>query len=157
MSRAISINAPGAGDWIMERCEGVFRPGMDHSLSNHRDGQILGGFVLSGYLGASIAVHTAGAVRDWCSRDLMWMVFHYAFRQLKCSKMIAPVASDNHHALLLDLRAGFHLEAVIKDALAPGRHLMLLTMGLEDCRWLRIIPQSYLPGDVARRVVGDGR
>lgn len=150
MAREIRINAPGAGEWIMERCGGVFHPRLDHSLSTHRGDALLGGFVVTSYLGASMAVHDAGATRDWCTRDLLWMLFHYVFVQLGCQKLIAPVESSNVHALDVNLRAGFRLEAVLRDALAPGNHLMLLTMGSTECRWLRIIPQQYFPGSVVR-------
>lgn len=152
MRKEILINAPGDGDWIMNRCEGVFRPALDHSIANYRSGEIQGGFVLCQYLGNSIAVHTGGKDPRWCSRDILWMLFHYAFRQLRCQMLIAPTPSDNYHALELNLRVGFHPETVIRDALAPGRHLMVLTMEARNCRWLRLIPQSYLPGGLARKV-----
>lgn len=154
--REIRIDAPGAGEWIMRQSEGAFHPGVDHSFSTHRNGDLLGGFVTIGALGRSITIHDAGQSRDWCTRDLLWMVFHYAFCQLGCTKVIAPVASDNHRALALNLRAGFRLEAVIRDAVAPQRHLMLLTMGVAECRWLGIIPQSYFPGDVVTGLARHG-
>ena len=152
----IRIDHPGDGEWIMKRLDGTFNAACYHSIAMHRNGCIAGGFVVGDYLGASVAVHMAGDGARWCSRELMWMVFHYAFRQLGCSKVLAPVASDNWRALELDLRAGFRLEAIVRDALAPGRHLMVLSMGLADCRWLDYTPQQYFPGAVARRVGRDG-
>ena len=65
--------------------------------------------------------------------------------QLGLRKLIAPVASTNHIALAQDLRAGFRLEAMLRDA-APDGHLLLLTMAREDCRWLRIKPSRYKDG-----------
>lgn len=152
MSKEIRIDAPGAGEWIMEQVGGVFRPEYDHSIASYRDGKLLGGFVLAAYMGNSIAVHDAACDPRWCSRELMWMLCHYVFRQLNCKKLIAPVPSDNTHALELNFRAGFRLEAIIKDALAPGLHLLLLTMEATSCRWLDILPQQYFPGGIARKV-----
>lgn len=151
--RKIRINHPGAGEWIMERAGGVFRPDMDHSLATYRGDEILGGFVLSQYLGNSIAVHDAGCDPTWCPRELLWMMFHYVFRQLNCGLLIAPTQSDNYRALALNLRAGFRLETVICNAVAPGVHLMVLTMDAGACRWLRVItPQSWYPGEIMRKV-----
>ena len=140
--RRIRVNGEGDGAWVMDQVDGTFLPGSDQSLMATRDHARLGGFVLSAYLGASMTVHMAGTDPRWCSRDLLWMVFHYAFVQLGLRKLIAPVASTNHVALAQDLRAGFRLEATLRDA-TPDGHLLLLTMTREDCRWLRIKPSRY--------------
>lgn len=145
MAKQIRIDGEGDGAWVMRRAGGSFNPATDHVLLNLRDGERLGGFVLCGYLGASLTVHMAGDDPRWCSRDLLWMLCHYAFVQLGCRKLIAPVCSRNHNALAQDLRGGFRLEAVIRDAYPDG-DLMLLTMTRDSCRWLRVIPQSYRPG-----------
>lgn len=149
MSRRILINEPGAGEWIMAQVGGRFSPERDHAISNHDGSEILGGFVLASYLGASIAVHMGGKAPGWCSRDLLWMVFHYAFVQAGVHKVLAPVPSDNHTALSQDLRAGFTVEATIEDALSPGVHLVVLSMTRERCRWLRIKPKAYRPGSAS--------
>lgn len=142
----IRINHPGDGDWIMGRCEGVFRPGLDQSITAYVDGELQGGWVFCQYLGNSIAVHDAGRTRRWCSRDLIWMGFHYAFVQLGCGKLIAPTPSDNYHAIAINTRAGFKLEGILRDAVAPGRHLLLLTMEAGGCRWLDIKPTTVVVG-----------
>ena len=139
----IRINAEGDGEWIMGLCGGVFRPGVDQTIVNYRSGERAGGFALSDYMGHSIAVHMAGTSPRWCSRDLLSMVFHYGFVQLGCGKMLAPVASDNYRALELDLRAGWQIEAVLRDVLAPGRHLMVLGMTRESCPWLKRPVKEY--------------
>ena len=127
----------------MDQVEGVFTPGWDHSLMSVRDGRRLGGFALCHYLGASMTVHMAGDDPRWCSRDLLWMVMHYAFVQLGCRKLVAPVRSTNHPALAQDLRAGFRVEATIRDAY-PDAHMLLLTMTKDTCPWLRLRPSGYI-------------
>ena len=157
--RDIRINEPGAGAWIMKRVEGHFLEGVDSSISTHDDeGKIRGGFAFCDYLGASMTVHMAGNDEKWCSKDLLWMAFHYAFVQLNVRKLIAPVASNNYHALAIDLRGGWQLETVIEDAY-PDAHMMVLTMTRDTCPWLGIIPQQYFPGDMVRAMQGarDGR
>lgn len=141
--KRILINHPGDGAWIMERVGGRFVPGHDHSLANHDDTGLLGGFVFNNYVGNAIFVHDAGRAKTWCSRDLMWMLFDYAFHQLGVQKVIAPVAADNIHALELDLKAGFQIETAIADAVAPGVSMLLLSMEATNCRWLRLRSMNY--------------
>lgn len=139
----IRIDESGAGQWIMDRCEGVFRPDMDHSFSSHDGERILGGFVLNQYLGASMSVHMAGDDKRWCNRELLWLVFDYAFNQLGCTKMLAPVRSDNYVAISQDLRAGWHLETVVRDVYAPGVHMLILGMTKATCPWLAYQPKTW--------------
>ena len=145
----IKINEPGVGQLLMDHVHGNFREGVDQVISTHSgSGELMGGVVYEHYWGNSIAMHSVGLTPRWCSRDMMWMMFHYPFRQIGCGKVIATVRSDNLRALSIDFRAGFKLEATIKDAVAPGVHLMVLTMSVAECRWLKLSPQQYLPGGI---------
>lgn len=144
--KEIRIDEPGAGEWIMTRAEGFFTPECDHSIANYRSGKIVGGFALTGFLGASATVHMAGDDPRWCSRDLMWMVFHYAFVQLRVRKVLALVRSDNYPALAEDLRAGFMPETIVSDVY-PNAHMMILSMTRDRCKWLRVTPRQYRPGN----------
>lgn len=127
----------------MELCGGRFRPDCDHSLATFEGEKFLGGFVACEYMGNAIAIHDGAVDPRWCSRDLLWMLFHYVFRQLGCHKAYAPTPSDNFHALELNLRAGWRWGHVLENALAPGRHLVLLEMEPSYCKWLRIMPKQY--------------
>jgi hypothetical protein len=109
----------------------------------HMGDELLGGFVLSDFTGACAAVHMAGERPGWCSRDLLWMLFDYAFYQLGCLKLIALVHSDNYLALSLDLRAGWRIETLIEDLYGPGVHAFVLYMKPEFCRWLDHRPKGW--------------
>lgn len=153
----IKINAPGAGDWIMKRVQGVFTPVYDNSFSVHRDGEIIGGFAVCTYLGNSATVHTAGEGVNWCPRDLLWLVFDYTFNQLNVGKLIAPVRSDNYKALSIDLRAGWHLETMISDLYAEGVHGFILSMTRDTCPWLKLKPRAWTSniGPVVSKAPGE--
>jgi len=144
MTRDIRIDAPGAGEWVMQRVEGYFTPGLDHSFTRYRDEQIMGGIVLCQYLGNSMTAHMAGEDKYWCSRELLWMVFHYGFEQVGCTKMLGPVRSDNYRALEMDMRGGWELEAVIRDVYEPGVHMMVLSMTKDSCPWLKYQPRRVV-------------
>lgn len=147
--KPIRINAKGDGEWIMERCGGAFRPGVDQSMCRYDGEERLGGFVFTHFLGSSIAVHSAGERHRWVSRELIWMLFDYAFNQLGTSMILAPVASDNYPALIMDMRVGFTLQATIRDAYEPGKHLMILALTKRDCRWLSLKPRQHIAGKIA--------
>jgi hypothetical protein len=149
--RDIRINEPGAGEWIMARVTGSFLPSHDHSFATYRDGRIVGGFAMCHYLGASATIHMAGDDEHWCSPDLLWMVFDYAFNQLGMRKLIAPVRSNNYLALSQDLRAGWFPEAIIRDAY-PDAHMFILTLTRERCRWLKVKPKRWMTGEQARKL-----
>src|SRR5215467_13442449 len=98
----IRVDAPGAGDWIMERAGGHYVPVFSHSLSSHDvdlpTGRevMLGGFVLTDYIRrASAVVSMAGEGPGWCTRQLLVALFEYAFRQLGVRKLFALIRSDN--------------------------------------------------------------
>lgn len=152
----IRIDAPGAGEWVMSRVTGVFTPGWDHSFTVHDGDQILGGFVLCHYLGASATIHVAGVEgENWCSRELLWMVFDYGFNQLNCQKLIAPIKSTNFKSLSVSLRAGWTVEAIIRDVY-PDAHMFILTMLKETCPWLDYKPQHWRSGSEDKETPNGG-
>ena len=120
-------------------------PGFDHTFTTHRGDDILGGFMLCQYLGASMTIHMAGDDPRWCSKDLLWITFDYAFVQLGLRKLIAPVRSDNYAALALDLRAGWHIETIIRDVYDTA-HMFVLTMTPDTCPWLKLKPRNWVRG-----------
>ena len=141
----IRIDEPGAGEWVMSQLGAHFTPVWDHSFTTHEGDKLLGGFVLSHYIGGSITCHMASQDPRWCSRDLMWLIFDYAFHQLHCHKMLVALASDEHKIIEMDMRAGWQLEAVIRDAFAPGKHMLILGMTEATCPWLKHKPRAWVP------------
>lgn len=141
--REIHINHPGDGDWIMLRVGGVFNEKTDHTVAVHRDGRTVGGVVFTGYLGASIMLHMAGVEDNWATRDFLWMVFHYAFVQLGCRKVLGLVSSSNARALSIDARLGFIPVARVDDVYPDGSDLVILGMDKSQCKWLRLKPRHY--------------
>ena len=86
--------------------------------------------------GGSIHIHTAVADRKYVTRRAIQAVFEYPFIQLGVKKLIGIVNSENAAALSLDLRLGFQIETVIKDAYERG-DMYILSMTPEQCRWIR--------------------
>jgi hypothetical protein len=139
----IRINAPGAGEWIMKEVGGIFVPGCAHSLSLHSDGEVLGGFVLDGFTGVCACVHMAGKRPGWATRDLLWMLFDYAFNQLRVTKLLALVRSDNYTSMAQCLRSGWRVETLVRDMFGDGVHALVLYMTCDTCSWLKIHPKGW--------------
>lgn len=86
--------------------------------------------------GGSIQIHTAISDPKYVSRQAILAIFEYPFLELGVKKLLATVNSENAAALSLDLRLGFQIETVIKDAYEMG-DMYILSMTLDQCHWLR--------------------
>lgn len=100
-----------------------------------QNGEIICGVVLEDYNGANASIHVAGIGRKWCSRRFLNAVFDYTFRQLKLKRLTGLVAQGNDAALRFDLKLGFRIDHILKDA-HPDGDIYLLVMRPEDCRYL---------------------
>ena len=104
-----------------------------------RDGRLIGGVLYEGYTGpgGSVEMHVAGVGRTWLTRRMLRLAFHYPFTQLECKVIYGRVPSWKPEALRLDLKLGFTLEYVMKDA-APQGDYYLVAMREAQCRFLEI-------------------
>lgn len=137
MTKTIRVDHPGSGARIAELTQGFFHEGVDHCLATYDGDRLLGGFIVSAYYGNTIFVHDGADGPAWCTRELLWLLFGYIFGQLGCATAYAPIRSDNYPALSMAMRAGWKLEHVLMDAVAPGMHVMLLRMSAAECPWFR--------------------
>ena len=112
MSKIIRINHPGDGQWVMDRCHGVFQTDYDNVIATARaeDGMMLGGVVVTSYLYGAVCMHMAGTGGNWGTPDFLWMVFDYTFNQFGCRKIIGLVDAENELALAIDRKLGFREE-----------------------------------------------
>lgn len=97
-------------------------------------GDLIGVVGFDGYNGASVMMHVAGR-GNWCTRSMLYATFHYPFVALRCKMVIGLVPSGNHAAIHFNKRVGFTVMNEIEGA-HPDGSLLLMTMRLEDCRWL---------------------
>jgi RimJ/RimL family protein N-acetyltransferase len=123
------------GAWVYQRVGGMYLPQISQAIGVERDGEIIGGVVFEGWNGASMKIHVAGEGKYWMTREFLRTIFGYAFLQHKAKKLIGVVESTNTKALRFDLKIGFRVEAVIKDAAENG-DLLLLTMTKDQCRFI---------------------
>lgn len=101
------------------------------------DGEVLWAAVYEEYHPkGSIRIHIAISNPKFVTRRAISEVFEYPFYQLGVKKVIGIVDSANTAALTFDLRLGFGIEAIVKDAYDMG-DMYILSMTQEQCRWLR--------------------
>lgn len=135
MTRRVLVDNERVGRWVCERTGGSHDQNTI-GIGLERDGELIAGVLFDNYLGGSICMHVASdGSKNWMTREFLFKVFHYPFKQLGVSVIIGLVDSTNAAALSFDQALGFVLEHSIPGA---GRHgdLVILTMRPAQCRFL---------------------
>ena len=130
------------GDAIARAVPRNYNPAVDPVISRSKDGKLLGGVIYEGYTGSCIFAHQAAFDKRWLSRDMLWMLFHYPFIQLKCKKLCGTIPSGNTALLAFNAKLGFKVEHVIEDGYPDGG-MMILSMKRDECRWLDIKQRTF--------------
>lgn len=103
-----------------------------------QDGELIGGVIIDGILeGARCSVHCAGKGKRWLTRELLFVVFDYIFRQLNCKVAINTVDADNKESLRFTQHIGYTELARVPDG-ALDCDLVIFIMRRDDCRWLGV-------------------
>lgn len=131
----VEFNNIAHGHAIAEASGTYYNPLCDIVISRSVGGVLLGGSVYENYTGRSIAMHTAGFVPKWISRDLLWVSFHYPFIQLDCEYIFGQVPAHNLKALAFDLKLGFK-EIVRIEGVFPEGDVIVMRMHRDECRYL---------------------
>ena len=136
----IRINDVHATILIARAAEIEFVPKLHHCIADYSaDDQLKGGVLFTNYRVGSVAIHMAGLRKNWVSKSMLYLAFHFPFKQLKVKKLFGMVPERNVEARNSDLRLGFKIEYTTDDVYGyedgvNGMHLM--SMRAEDCRWL---------------------
>ena len=70
------------------------------------------------------------------TREVLWVMFDYPFRQLGVSRLQAVCAVTNWRSRRLVSRLGFQLEGVTRRAHDGYEDALTYSMLPEECRWL---------------------
>lgn len=125
------------GPWVASRTGGTWTPHRGTSIGLEQDGELVAGVLFEDYNGANLIMHCAGIGKKWLNREFLWFAFWYPFVQLACKRVTVIIASTNKDSLKFCAHLGFRPEATLKDA-HPSGDLEILSMRLEECRWLEI-------------------
>lgn len=136
MKRIILHQKERVGAWVAERTGRTCDWGVYEAIGIEEDGQIIGGFVIDNYVHqARASIHAAGDHGKWVTRELLFVLFDYVFRQLGCKVIINPVDVRNEPSMVNTERLGFTEICRIPEG-AGGADLAIFVMYRKDCRWL---------------------
>jgi hypothetical protein len=130
---------------ITAKAETLFNRDVDSTISRSEDSSLLGGVVFSDFTQESIAIHVAGFRPGWLNRDMLWVMFHYPFVQLKVKKLFGFIKSSNTKTLDFASNIGFKEETRIRGVYSYA-DIVVLVMERETCRWLSIKPRDITNG-----------
>lgn len=111
-----------------------FGPCIAIGISDGKD-TLLGGAVFNNYRWPNIEVTMASVSKRWCTRAVLWKLFHYPFVQLNCRRLTATTEATNQPVRAFLCHLGFHQEGYHPDALPTG-DAVSFGMLRRDCRWL---------------------
>ena len=136
----IRINDAHATRLIAQAAVIEFVPRLHHSIADYSvDDQLKGGVLFTNYRVGSVGIHMAGFRKNWVSKAMLYLAFHFPFRQLKVKKLFGMVPERNVEARISDLKLGFKIEYLTHDVYGyedgvNGMYLMSMTE--VECKWL---------------------
>lgn len=128
------LHGSGVGQWVASRVDGTYEEGQSEAIGLERNGELVAGVIYERWNGKSVNVHLA--IEGQPTREFLWVIADYPFRQMKAHKLIAPVCSTNSRMVRLAHKLGFRKEAVIENA-HPMGDVILFTMIETNCRLLK--------------------
>lgn len=134
----IRINDVHATKLIARASVIEFVPRLHHCIADYSAAdQLKGGVLFTNYRVASVAIHMAGFRKNWVSKAILYLAFHFPFRQLKVSKLFGTVPETNVKAHESNLRLGFRDECLVEGVYSGEMGGMYLMSMLEsECKWL---------------------
>jgi hypothetical protein len=138
------INDVHATKLIKEYCRTTFEPGKDWSIARYNSKDcLLGGYIFNNYsgVGGSLQTHFCSFRPNWASKALVYLSFHFPFRQLRVKKILGLVPEANWQSYRLCLHLGLKLEVLIPDVYPwEPSGCYILSIYEKDCKWLNMHP-----------------
>lgn len=125
----------GAGvvEWVAKKTNEFGNFGCATGIGWERRGEIVAGVAYADFNGPNVNAHIA--VDGLMSREYLWTIFDYPFRQLKVSRITCLIGEGNHKSVNLCQRMGFSQEARLRGA-HPSGDLLIYRMFANECKWL---------------------
>ena len=125
-------------EWCAKRLDEYGNFGAAVGFGVEDGGKLVAGVVFNDYNGANMNMHVCSdGTRRWMTRELLWMVFDYAFNQAKVKRLTGLVGEKNEQAKKFDEHVGFTLETTLERA-HPDGQMLVYRMFREDCKWLKL-------------------
>lgn len=125
----------GVVDWVAKRTNEFGAFGSEVGIGWLKNGEIVAGVVYADWNGPNVVCHIAAEGKRWATRQYLWAIFDYPFRQLKCKRITVAVGEGNEASRNFVEHLGFGLEARLEKA-HPTGDLLLYSIWNTNCRWL---------------------
>ncbi len=129
------VVGPEVVQWVATRTNEFGNFGAAVGIGWARNGELVAGVAYNEFNGVNINAHIASSGRHWLTRDFLWAIFDYPFRQLGVQRITGLVGEGNAAARRFDEHLGFTLETKLTGA-HPTGDLLVYVMWKHDCRWL---------------------
>lgn len=126
----------GVVEWVAKRTNEFGRFGTDIGIGWAKAGELVAGVAYADWNGPNVVCHIASdGSRRWLTREYLWTIFDYPFRQLKVRRITVCVGEGNSASRRFVEHLGFRLEATLRAA-HPTGDLLVYVMMKEWCRWI---------------------
>jgi RimJ/RimL family protein N-acetyltransferase len=135
MTELILYDRERVADWVAGRVGQ--RVGWEgyNAFGVEQDGQLISGVVIHQINGANAFCHIAVDKPTKKLFELFTVIGDYCFRQIGLKRLTGLVPSNEPEIVKFDIKLGFEVEAILKDA-AVDADLIVLVMRADKCRWL---------------------
>lgn len=135
MGYEVTFDVSKVGPFVCGLNKTTYIPGSCTGIGVIKDGELIGGALYCQYNGHSVWAHIGGVGR-WVTRELLFFLFDYPFRQLGVNQILGQVDGCNAKAIRFDEHLGFERVAEIPQAGKDGSDLLIYSMKKNACRWL---------------------
>lgn len=135
MAELVLYDKERVADWVAGRVAQRVPWEGYQAFGIEMNGEIVAGVVIHQINGANAFCHIAIDKPTKMLFQLFTAVCDYCFRQLGLNRITGLVPSNEEHIIKFDMRLGFGIEFIMKDA-APGADLVGLVMWADKCPWL---------------------
>ncbi len=121
------------GRWVERETSSEFRGTGTRYIGLQAGKEIVAGVVYEDFNGRSVVCHWA--IRGRVTRDFLWYIHYYPFKELEAHKVIAPVHSSNDKMMRIAPKMGFVEEGRLVNT-QPNGDIVLFTLTADKCRYL---------------------
>ena len=126
----------GVVEWVAKRTNEFGNFGAARGIGWHKGGQIVAGVAYAEWNGPNVVCHIASdGTKRWMTREFLWTIFDFPFRQLKVKRITVCVGIGNLASRRFVEHLGFTAEATLRQA-HPTGDLLVYAMFKEKCRWI---------------------
>ena len=125
----------GVVEWVAKQTNEFGNFGAATGVGWKRNGEIVAGVAYSDFNGVNCSAHIA--ITGAMSREFLWTIFDYPFKQLKVNRVTCLIGEGNQKSRNLCLKLGFEEEARLLSA-HPTGDIIVYRMRREECKWFGI-------------------